>query len=255
MGAPDFASQGNCIVNSGIYTAYSGLKAQVDALDLLANNLANLNTPGFKEEMAFFTVLNAAGEIPQAELNSTVNRSVMTRGTVNPTEGSLNPTNRDLDIAIEGQGFLVVQTPHGIRYTRNGSLKLDGHGVLTTMEGAPVLGTEGRPITLGPGKISIGEDGTVAWNEALAGRLKVITFDDFTKLEKEGSSLLVSRAGREQEKNADAKIKSGYLEQANVNAVSSVVRMVEIMRRFEAIQKSIVVMNDINSKSIEKLGR
>jgi flagellar basal-body rod protein FlgF len=240
-------------MNNGIYTGYSGLRAQVDALDLLSNNLANVNTTGFKEEMAYFSLMNQpSGD----ELNSTINHSVITLGAVNPLEGSLSQTNGELDIAIEGNGFLVVQTPRGIRYTRNGELKKNGMGVLSCSEGSPVLGVNGRPITLGPGKIHIREDGAVSLDNVQVDRLKVVTFNSLTNLAREGNSFFTLRDGKDQEKISDAKIKAGYLEQSNVNPVNSIVRMIGIMRNFEAVQKTVnLIFNDLNTKSIEKLGR
>jgi flagellar basal-body rod protein FlgF len=245
-------------MDSGIYTAYSGLRAQSDALEILANNLANINTTGFKEQKAFYTYLNQAAEASQKpdDLNTVINQLIQTRSALSGEAGSLSATNRELDIAIAGDGFLVIQTPRGIRYTRNGSLDLNAQSVLTTSEGMPVLGTSGRKITLGPGKIRIGDSGDVFLNDIRIDRLKVTAFGDLSDLEKEGNSLFKSRPGASSEKSSDAKIKSGYLEQSNVNPVSSIVRMVEIQRHFEAIQKSIhLVMNEINPKAIEKLGR
>ena len=144
-------------MNSGIYTAYSGLKAQSDALEILSNNLANLNTTAFKEETAFYTYLDpSAGASQQtADLNSTINQSIRVGSVVNSAEGSMSATDRDLDIAIEGNGFLVVNTPRGIRYTRNGNLNLNAQSVLVASDGSPVIGESGKPITLGPGKIAI----------------------------------------------------------------------------------------------------
>jgi len=244
-------------MDSGIYTAFSGLKAQSDALDLLANNLANSNTTAFKEQTAFYTCLKQATGSPQQndDLNSTINSSIRLGSTVNMEEGSISATGRDLDIAVQGNGFLVVDTPRGIRYTRDGSLRLNAQSVLVSSNGSPVIGESGKPITLGQGKIAIDENGEVSLDGTQIDRLKVVTFDDLSALQQEGSSLFKSQADRSLEKSSDASIKSGYLEQSNVNAVSSIVRMVEIMRHFEAIQKSIsLVMNDINSKAIEKLG-
>jgi flagellar basal-body rod protein FlgF len=245
-------------VNSGIYTAYSGMKAQMDALDMLANNLANINTTGFKEENAFFTYLNRSIDADPAtsDLSATINRTVQARGALNTAEGSITSTGRELDIAIEGNGFLAVETPRGIRYTRNGSLHLNANSVLTTIDGYPVIDTNSRPIALGPGKIGVNENGDVSLNDSPVGRLKIVTFDNLSSLAKEGSSLFVSPGNQGSEKISEAKIKSGYLEQSNVNAVASIVRMVEILRHFEAIQKSVnLEMNEINSKAIEKLGR
>jgi flagellar basal-body rod protein FlgF len=245
-------------VNSGLYTAYSGMRAQSDALEILANNLANLNTTGFKEERAFFTLLNQslnASDQPD-NLNTAINRSVMTQTALNSTEGSLSFTNGDLDLAITGNGFLVVDTPQGIRYTRNGNLHRNAQSILTTSEGFTVQGADGKPITLGPGKIHIGEDGSVSIENKPVNRLKIVAFDDLSGLQKEGNSLFVMKEGKSLAKPSDAKVQSGYLEQSNVNAVSSVVRMVDILRHFEAIQKSVnLLMNDINSKAIERLGR
>lgn len=243
-------------MNSGLYTAYSGLKARSDALDILANNLANVNTTGFKEEKAFFSLLeqSRAALNEGGELGAAVNRSVLAHRALNHEAGALGFTGRDLDIAIAGNGFLAVQTPQGIRYTRNGNLQLNSQSVLTTSEGFPVLGVSGKPIALGPGKIHIAEDGSVSLDGAQVDSLKVVAFDDLSTLEKEGNSLFVARAGLE--KASTAQLKSGYLEQSNVNAVSSIVQMVDVLRHFEAIQKSVnLLMNDINSKAIERLGR
>lgn len=245
-------------MDSGIYTAYSGMRAQSDALEVLANNLANINTTAFKEQKAFYTYLKQSADAAQNpdDFNAVINRMVQTRSALNGETGSMTETNRDLDIAIAGDGFLAVQTPRGIRYTRNGNLSLNAQSVLSTSDGFPVLGASGRVITLGPGKIRIGEAGDVYLNDVQVDRLKVTAFSDLSALEREGHSLFKARTDAAAEKNSDAKIRSGFLEQSNVNPVSSIVRMVEIQRHFEAIQKSIhLIMNEMNPKAIEKLGR
>ena len=245
-------------MNSGLYTAYSGLRAQSDALEILANNLANLNTAGFKEEKEFFTLLNQTLEASKGPdtLDTAINRQVLAHKSLNSAEGSLSLTGRDLDVAIAGNGFLVVNAPQGVRYTRNGNLHLNSQAELTTSEGYPVLGSSGRPITLGPGKIQISEDGSVSLENAPVDRLKLVTFDSLAALEKEGNSLFLSKGGQASERESGATIQSGYLEQSNVNAVASIAHMVDILRHFEAIQKSVnLLMNDINSKAIDRLGR
>jgi flagellar basal-body rod protein FlgF len=246
-------------VNNGIYTAFSGMQAQLDALDILANNLANANTVGFKEEKAFFTILTKSLDDPRGSesLNAAINQSIQTRAALNVEGGSITPTNWDLDIAIEGNGFLVVDTPRGIRYTRNGSLNRNAQSALATADGFPVLGADGGTITLGPKKVNIkiNENGAVMVDGAEAGRLKVVAFEDLSALQKEGSSLFASRTNPSAERSSNAKIRSGYLEQSNVNAVSSIVQMVDLLRHFESIQKGVNLMNDIDSKAIDKLGR
>jgi flagellar basal-body rod protein FlgF len=249
-------------MNSGLYTAYSGMKSQSDALEVLANNMANINTTGFKEEKVFYSMLNqslnatenATGKPPE-NMESVINRTVMAGSSLNQTEGSLLSTKRDLDIAITGQGFLAVQTPQGIRFTRNGNLQINAKSVLTTSEGFPVIGVTNKPITLGTGKIDISLDGSVTLDKNPVDRLKIVTFDNLSELEKQGSSMFVHRGKPETQKVSDATIQSGCLEQSNVNAVASVVQMVEVMRHFEAIQKCVnSLMNDINAKVIDKLG-
>jgi flagellar basal-body rod protein FlgG len=228
----------------------------MDALDILSNNLANLNTAGYKEEKTFFTLLRQEiGESAAEEIDTVIDRQkVLALSSLNPANGSLALTNRDLDVALSGGGFLTVETPQGVRYTRNGSLSLSSKSELTTADGFPVLGEGGHSISLGPGKIRINDDGEVFLNDARVDRLKIVNFDNHSVLVREGGSLLSSKGG--QEKPADAKIKQGYLEQSNVNPVSAVISMVGILRQFEATQKSVnILMNDLNQKSIERLGR
>jgi flagellar basal-body rod protein FlgF len=245
-------------VDSGLYTAYSGLRAQSDALEILANNLANLNTAGFKGDKAFFSLLNQKLEDlkGQNSVDAAINPQVLVQKALNPAEGSLSLTGRDLDVAITGNGFLVVKAPQGTRYTRNGNLHLDVQGVLATSDGYPVLGASGNPIKLGPGRIQIGTDGGVVLENEPVDRLKIVTFDNLSTLEKEGSSLFLSKRGPASEKESNATVQSGYLEQSNVNPISGITQMVDLMRHFEAIQKSInLMMNEMNPKVIDKLGR
>ncbi len=244
-------------MNSGLYTAYSGLRAKVTALDQLSNNLANLNTVGFKEGRSFFTLLNQAIDARDSTLlNSVINsRVTVAPGSVDESDGSLLATGRELDLALSGSGYLSVNTPRGTRYTRNGGLTLGKDGVLSTADGNPVLGENG-PIRLYPGKIHFSEQGEVYLEGKLVDRLKLVAFSDPSALQREGSSLLFPANEQVRAVPASARVQQGFLEQSNVNAVSSVVGLVEILRHFEAIQKSVhLLMNDINAKAIERLGR
>jgi flagellar basal-body rod protein FlgF len=245
-------------MDSGIYTAFSGMQSKMDALAILSNNLANLNTTGFKEEKSFFSlyVQSLGGSKGSENLNEVVNQSVQTQTALNFASGSLTPSGRDLDIAIEGNGFLAVDTPRGVRYTRNGSLHLNAQSLLATSEGFPIRGDNNGAISIGPGKIEINKDGAVSVDGTQVGRIQIVAFKDVSTLQKEGNSLFVSRANPDVERPSDATIRSGYLEQSNVNAMSSIVQMVDILRHFESIKKSVdLIMNDINAKAIDKLGR
>ena len=243
-------------MHSGIYTAYSGLKAQMEALDVLASNLANVNTTGFKEQKAFFSALNLALDVPDATpLDSAINtHAVLTGNAMNLKDGPLVETHRDLDLALVGNGFLTVETPGGVRYTRNGNLVTDAKSVLCTADGNPVLGERGR-IVLGPGKLDINQDGEILVAGTRVDRLKLASFDNPSALLREGGSLLAP-GGQPPKPAPGVAVRQGYQEQSNVNPVLATVRMLEIMRHFEAIQKSVQLMyNEMDAKSIEKLGR
>jgi flagellar basal-body rod protein FlgF len=233
------------------------MKAHSDALEITANNLANLNTVGFKKDRNFTTVLRETikdSGIPTG-IGAAVNRSVRTDRNINYSDGPILSTGRNLDVAIRGDGFLTVQTPRGERYTRNGNLHLDSNSTLCTADGDPVLGVSGQPITLGSGDVYISANGAVYLNGQERDRLRVVVFEDRSQVEKEGEALFFSKEETPTVKTGTV-VRSGYLEQANVNAVSAMVEMINVMRHFEAIQRSVThEMNDMNSKVIDRLGR
>jgi flagellar basal-body rod protein FlgF len=240
-------------MNGGIYTLFSGMRAQMEALDVVANNLANLNTSGFKEEKAFFTVLD--NEINIGELTPK-KAMVQSQSMMNASAGQLEATQRELDVAIDGNGAIAVETPQGTRYTRNGHMNINAKGMLCAAGGAAVIGESGKPIVLGPGSVVINQNGEIYQNGNRLDRIRIVAFDSPKALLREGDSLMTLSGKSVTPKPADAKVLQGYLEQSNVNPVACCVSMVGIMRQFEAMQKSIsIVMNDINLKSIDKLGR
>ncbi len=244
-------------MNSGLYTAFSGLRAQMTALDLVSNNLANVNTAGFKEERAFFTLLDQTlKDADSSQLGTVINNHVvLAGGALNQSDGSLVATGRELDIALSGNGYLTVQTPRGLRYTRDGGLAIGEKDLLSTRDGYAVLGENG-PIQLGPGKVRIDEQGSVYLDGNLVDRLKLVAFNDPRALLREGASLMAPADEKLKAAAAQPEVRQGYIEQSNVNAVASVVGMIGILRNFEAIQKSVnLLMNDINAKAIDRLGR
>jgi flagellar basal-body rod protein FlgF len=244
-------------MQSSIQVAYSGLKAQMDALDALANNLANVNAAGFKEQKSFFTTFNRMMSSPEVtQLEAAINNEVSAGSALNLSAGSLIETHRDLDLALSGNGFLTVDTPGGVRYTRNGNLTTNAKSVLCTSGGHPVLGQRGQ-IVLGPGKVTINQDGDVLVDGVQVDRLKLAAFDDPSSLRIEGQSLFAqAQAGQPPKSATGVAVRQGFQEQSNVDPVMATVRMVEILRHFESIQKSISLMfNDVDAKAIERLGR
>ena len=227
------------------------------ALDMASHNLANVNTVGFKEGRSFLTLLNQTlNDQDSSQVGAAVNNQVvLAEGALNESDGSLLATGRDLDIALSGSGYLTVQTPRGLRYTRDGGLAIGRQDFLTTRDGYVLLGENG-PIQLGQGKVRIDEQGSVYLDGNLMDRLKLVTFNDPRALQREGAALMVPVSDKMKAVPAQLQVRQGYLEQSNVNAIAAVVGMVGILRHFEAIQKSVnLLMNEVNAKAIDRLGR
>jgi flagellar basal body rod protein FlgG len=233
------------------YIALSGMRSRLDQLDRLAADIANVGTAGYKSERAadaqadrpqFTTVLQSAIDVTTGQRRLDV------------TPGTLAPTGRDLDFALEGNGFFVVDTPAGPRYTRNGHFSRASDGTLTTEDGAPVQGTNG-PIRLGAGEVAVDPDGTIRTGGTVAGKLKVVTFDNPAGLAAESGAKLraVSASPRDVEQ---ASVRGGSLEQSNVSLVDRVAELTGVTRSFEALQKAMsLMMNDIDGRAIDQLGR
>lgn len=232
----------------GIFASGSGMQPRMLRLEVLANNLANIDTTGFKKENIFVQVLNETNNL-SATANATGKGELAGLDVKQFTDfsaGSMRPTNNPLDIAIEGNGFFVIETPRGIRYTRNGNFMLAADGTVVTLQGQPVMGSGGKiqfpqlqKIT--DGKLAISENGEITLNQTAIGKFKIVDFENLTKLKKEGSSVFVApddERPREVE-NSTTKIRQGYLEESNVEGIAEMIAMVELNRSFESDQKSI----------------
>lgn len=238
-------------MSGGIYSALSGMQVRMEDLDRVASDLANVGTSGYKgdrlaiaaaERARFGRELDSAIDVMAGE------RRVDLRG------GVISTTGRDLDAAIEGEGFFVVQTPQGERYTRDGAFIRRGDGVLTTRDGNPMVGEKGE-IRLGSGTVQIGQDGTIREDDKVAGRLKLVRFEDAADLERESGARF--RAKRDATAVAtSARIIGASLESANVTVVERMASLVQISRAFEGLQRGISVLsNDIDGRAIAELGR
>jgi flagellar basal-body rod protein FlgG len=245
-------------MDSGLYAAYSGLKATADILDVLANNLANANTTAFKSDETFLRIYNHAISAKGAgPLDRAINDSSVVRGSLsNFAPGPITTTGNELDVAIEGKGFLVVQGPSGTYYTRNGNLHVNGEGSLVTAEGYSVLG-EGGPIQIPAGRVVITASGEIEVDGNSVDTLKVVDFKDRAALEKVGNSHFRSRGPEAVAMEpSQTTIRQGCLEQSNVNPVKQMMLMIDAMRQFESLQKTIfTLMNSINERSINQVGR
>ena len=223
-------------MNSGYYAACAGLRAQTEALELVANNLANLSTTGFRGQLPTFrSLLAGAPAVGLSPLNYAINNfNVLGETRIDQSAGNLEQTGNALDVAIEGGGFLVVATPAGTRYTRNGSLKLSAKGLLTTQTDDSVLGDQG-PITVPSGIPAIGADGTLSVNGAVVDKLRVVEFAPASPPISEGNSYYSAPVGASHPATG-SNLRQAMLETANVNSVTAAVTMIAVQRHFEMLQ-------------------
>lgn len=235
------------------YIALSGLRARADELDRIASDIANIGTAGYKGERQARVAANR-GTFDE-RLDSAID-TTLGEVRLDMRDGALAPTGRALDLALDGDGFFVVETPGGDRYTRNGHFALDADRRLVTEEGFPVKGADG-PIVLGEtqGELSVDPDGVV-WNGVTqAGRLAVVTFADPARMTREQGTLL-GAGGQEAVAAATPIVRSGALEQSNVSVADRLAALTSVSRGFEALQRAIsLVMNDVDGRAIEQLGR
>lgn len=236
----------------GAYIALTGMRTRIDQLDRVAADLANVNTAGYKSER----VTTLAAERPNfgAALQSAVD-VVAGQGRLDMRSGTLSPTGRDFDFALEGRGFFVVDTPGGERYTRNGQFDRRADGTLVTSDGLPVLGANG-PVKVGPGAVSVDADGTIRAGGVVAGQLRVADVPDYENLRREEHGRFRYVGAGQPAPAAGATVRMGMLEQSNVSVVERMVQLTEVGRSFEALQRGLnVLMNDVDLRAITEFGR
>jgi flagellar basal-body rod protein FlgF len=247
------------VMETPTYIALSRQMVLSRQMDVVANNIANATTPGFKAEEVVMSEYKIRAERP-VKL-SYVQDFATAR---DYRDGPLKTTGNDLDLAIQGEGFFVVQTPDGNRYTRVGRLQLDKDGLLVTSQGYPVLGG-GAPITLNPddGHVNVAEDGTISTDRAkngtqqqVVGRLDIMSFADKNALVPEQDNLYSSGGQQPRAVNTDmgtanvglpvagtettgsaTKILHGMLEDSNVQTIVQMTSMIQVTRNYQAVQK------------------
>jgi flagellar basal body rod protein FlgG len=239
----------------GISTsAASGMRARMESLEMLANNLANVETGGFKADREFFSIYTSGAASPDPQTGDIPALPLIQTHWTDLAQGTLINTAGPFDFAIDGDGLFTIGTRGGVRYTRNGNFRIAANGVLTTADGSPVLGQGDAPIQLTPGvPVEVFPDGTVQQSGATIGRLAVSSFPN-TSLDKEGANYFIPIGGAAA-KPATGSVIQGKLEQSNVGAAESAVRLVAIMRQFEMLQKAMNIGNELNRKAIEEVAR
>ncbi len=249
-------------MSNALQDVVSGALYNEARMGVLANNIGNISTQGFKEDRVSF-------ELPDRDTTSR-STSLAVSNVIDPQEfyvgkpvqthtnfasGQLKQTGNPLDVAIEGKGFFKIDTPEGIRYTRAGNFALNAEGLLTTPDGFPVLG-EGGEITIDGDRVEVDMTGNIHVDGTSVGRLEVVDIPDTAGLIKIGGNLFAP-AGEDIEEQAaeGVTIASGAVEQSNVDIVKSMTEMIEVLRGYETYQKMIQHLDETDGKIITEVGR
>lgn len=223
---------------SGMYNLIDGSMTQQLRFETIANNMANSNTNGFKKDIVSFYEALDMKSISNTDFS----------------QGHLRYTGNELDVALSSKGFFKVETPNGLRYTRDGAFSINAEGNLVTGNGDKVLGQNG-PITIEGGDVHIGNDGQVVVNNESVDKILVVDFDELQLLRKEGGSYY-SYQGEQKgiSTESDAQIQQKYLEGSNVNPTQEIIKMIETYRAFESVEKAIQSIDALTGKMVNDYG-
>ena|SRR5579864_5341085 len=237
--------------------AASGIRARLESLDMLANNIANASAPGFKADREFYGLYMSAEAADSPAGTTPAVLPVIEAQWTDFAQGSLTPTGNPFDLALNGQGFFVVQSPTGPVYTRAGSFRLSLEGELQTQEGYKVQGQDGKPIQVDRARpVEIGSDGMVRQDGQDIAQIAVVNFSDPAALAKRGNNYFRSDPSTLTPAQAtQAEIQQGKIEAANSQPAESAVRLVNILRQFETLQKALAIGADMNRRAVEDVAR
>ena len=235
--------------------AASGLRSRMQSLDLLANNLANAATSGFKRDQEFYGLYASAEALDSASGLSSM-LPVIERQWTDFSQGVLQVTGNPLDVALSGNGFFVVNGPGGPLYTRNGNLQVLPSGELAIADGYALRGRGGQTIKVAAGKpISISGDGTVNQDGVAAGQLETVSFRATDSLQKMGGTCFKNADPNNAPGAASADVQQGKIEASNVPVAEAAMRLVGVMRQFEMLQKAIGVSSEMDTRTIQEVAR
>jgi flagellar basal-body rod protein FlgF/flagellar basal-body rod protein FlgG len=243
-------------MDPSLLIAAAGLRAQMETLELLGNNIANLGTAGFKGDREFLRLFRTelAGQAGPGEARW---MPVVQGSAIDFSQGPLTPTENPLDIALSGSGFFVAAGADGARlYTRNGAFRLSSSGRLETAEGHAVLDGAGAPITLPrSGEIQVAETGMIRVNGLDLAQLGVVDFSRPSPLAKQGHSYFVAPPETLTAPAVGASVRQGFLEGSNVQAPLAAIQLIQANRQFEMLSRiAALVANEMNGRAVEQLG-
>ena len=238
--------------------AASGLQTRMDSLSLLANNLANAGTAGFKADREFYGLFTSNNADDPAGGGDFVSKlPVVDKQWTDFSQGTLQSTGSPLDIALSGRGFFAVNGPGGPLYTRNGGLRVSPAGELITGEGYTLRNSGGGAIRVSAGTtIEIAKDGTVSQNGQTIGQIEVVDFKSTDSLRKMTGGVFQNTDLKNTPTPAtDFQVEQGKTENSNVTVPESAMRMVGMMRQFEMLQKAVMLNSNMNQKALEEVAR
>src|SRR5450432_799933 len=232
--------------------AASGMRARMESLDMLANNIANTETGGYKTDREFYslyTSLDATGDDPAT-------LPVIEKNYTDYSQGGMRMTSNPLDLGIQGKGFFAVDSPSGVSYTRNGNFQQTPAGKLVNADGYTVRSTSGKPITLDPAlPVEVAAYGTITQSGQIGGKVAVLDFPNQGDLVKQGNTLFRPADPKTTPVAASAEVQQGRLESSNVGNSESVVRLVSVMRQFDMLQKAVHIGQQMNLKAISDVAK
>ncbi|NLU10231.1 MAG: flagellar basal-body rod protein FlgF [Tepidanaerobacter acetatoxydans] len=254
----------------GLYTGASGMLSEMSRTDVISNNLANVNTSGFKKDRAIFRALPEMNIHrfddpitvgldrvidPRPFIGMLGTGAMLDEINTDFSQGAIKVTSNPLDIALRGEGFFEVQTPEGIRYTRDGSFTMDREGYIVTSDGYYVLGENGPVLLPQEGDIVISQQGEVTVSGQFVDRLRIVNFADQGQLIKQGSNLYNSQTPMIQADDEVVQVVQGALEGSNANTISEMVDLITAFRAYEASQKVIQTHDETLDRAVNDIAR
>jgi len=234
--------------------AAAGLRARIESLDMVANNIANASTGGYKGDGEFYTLFTS--EAAKADGSEPSTLPMIEKPWTDFSQGSLEPTNNPLDLGLSGKGFFAVQGPSGALYTRNGNFQVTSTGTIETIDGYALTEKGGQSLKADPNKpLEISLDGNIRQGGQLLGQLNLVEFKDPSVLVKQGNNYFRTAGNQTPTEATNVQVHQGKIEASNVNASQAAVRLVSVMRQFEMMQKAVSISGDMNKKAIEEVAR
>lgn len=238
-------------------TAASGLRSRIETLELVANNIANAGTAGFKADYESYNLYfgDSAWEGYGEGRPAAAEMPVVQKNWTDFSQGLLTSTGNPLDLALASKGFFGVNTPNGALYTRNGHFRISKDGRLETLEGYAVRNSEGLEIRLDPSlDFNITKAGSIRQGGATIAQLEIVELDQKSTPKKQGVSYY-SFSPDGIKNTPDPEILQGQLESSNIGSAGAAVKLVNVMRQFEMLQRAVTIAADMNRKTFEEVAR